>query len=29
MSELQQRRMTPDEFLEWQKRQDKNYELVD
>lgn len=29
MSELQQRRMTPDEFFEWQKRQDKNYELVD
>jgi Uma2 family endonuclease len=21
--------MTPDEFLEWQKRQDRNYELVD
>ena len=29
MSEPQQRRMTPDEFFEWQKRQDKNYELVD
>jgi Uma2 family endonuclease len=23
------RRMTPEEFFEWQKRQDKNYELVD
>jgi Uma2 family endonuclease len=29
MSEAQQRRMTPDEFFEWQTRQDKNYELVD
>ena len=29
MSEARQRRMTPDEFFEWQKSQDKNYELVD
>lgn len=29
MSEPQQRRMTPAEFFEWQKGQDKNYELVD
>ena len=29
MSEVQHRRMTPDEFFEWQKGQDKNYELVD
>jgi Uma2 family endonuclease len=29
MSEAQPRRMTPDEFFEWQTRQDKNYELVD
>jgi Uma2 family endonuclease len=29
MSEPQTRRMTPDEFFEWQKKQDKNYELVD
>jgi len=29
MSEPQHRRMTPEEFLEWQTRQDKNYELVD
>jgi Uma2 family endonuclease len=29
MSEPQRRRMTPDEFFEWQTRQDKNYELVD
>jgi Uma2 family endonuclease len=29
MAEPQRRRMTPDEFFEWQKRQDRNYELVD
>jgi Uma2 family endonuclease len=29
MSEPQQRRMTAEEFFEWQARQDKNYELVD
>jgi Uma2 family endonuclease len=29
MAEPRHRRMTPDEFLEWQKRQDRNYELVD
>ena len=29
MSERELRRMTPDEFFEWQKRQDRNYELVD
>ena len=29
MSEPQRRRMTPDEFFEWQKTQDRNYELVD
>ncbi len=29
MAERQLKRMTPDEFFEWQARQDKNYELVD
>ena len=29
MGERQPKRMTPDEFFEWQARQDKNYELVD
>ena len=29
MAEPQRQRMTPDEFFEWQKHQDKNYELVD
>jgi Uma2 family endonuclease len=29
MAEPKPRRMTPEEFFEWQKRQDKNYELVD
>jgi Uma2 family endonuclease len=29
MGERQVRRMTPEEFFEWQKRQDMNYELVD
>lgn len=29
MSEPRHRSMTPDEFFDWQKRQDKNYELVD
>jgi Uma2 family endonuclease len=29
MAELQQRRMTPDEFFEWQTKQDRNHELVD
>jgi Uma2 family endonuclease len=29
MAEPEARRMTPEEFFEWQKRQDKNYELVD
>ena len=29
MAEPQHQRMTPDEFFEWQKNQDKNYELVD
>ncbi|HEX2256567.1 MAG TPA: Uma2 family endonuclease [Afifellaceae bacterium] len=29
MSERVLRQMTPEEFFEWQKRQDKNYELVD
>lgn len=29
MSELKQQRMTPEEFFEWQKGQEKNYELVD
>lgn len=29
MSERLIQRMTPDEFFEWQARQDKNYELVD
>jgi Uma2 family endonuclease len=29
MSEHELRRMTPEEFFEWQKRQDRNYELVD
>lgn len=29
MSEPERRRMTPDEFFEWQKDQDRNYELVD
>jgi Uma2 family endonuclease len=29
MAEAKTRRMTPEEFFEWQNRQDKNYELVD
>jgi Uma2 family endonuclease len=29
MAETQLRRMTPDEFLAWQEKQDKLYELVD
>ena len=29
MAEAEPRRMTPEEFFEWQKRQDRNYELVD
>lgn len=29
MAEQQRRKMTVEEFFEWQKRQDKNYELVD
>lgn len=29
MSERDVRRMTPEEFFDWQKRQDRNYELVD
>ncbi len=29
MAERQPKRMTPEEFFEWQSRQDKNYELVD
>ena len=29
MGERQPKRMTPEEFFEWQARQDKNYELVD
>ena len=29
MAEPQHRRMTPDEFFEWQKNQERNYELVD
>ena len=29
MSEPRPRRMTADEFFEWQKNQDRNYELVD
>ena len=29
MSQPQPQRMTPDEFFEWQKLQDRNYELVD
>lgn len=29
MAEPETRRMTPEEFFDWQKRQDKNYELVD
>lgn len=29
MAEPQHQRMTPDEFFEWQKAQDRNYELVD
>jgi Uma2 family endonuclease len=29
MSEPQRQGMTPEEFFEWQKKQDKNYELVD
>lgn len=29
MSEPQRRRMTQDEFFEWQKSQERNYELVD
>jgi Uma2 family endonuclease len=29
MGERQLKRMTPEEFFEWQARQDRNYELVD
>ena len=29
MAELQLQRMTPEEFFEWQTKQDRNYELVD
>jgi Uma2 family endonuclease len=29
MSEVRVARMTPDEFFAWQKRQERNYELVD
>ena len=29
MSEPQRQRMTPEEFFEWQTKQDRNYELVD
>lgn len=29
MAEQQHKKMTVDQFFEWQKRQDKNYELVD
>ena len=29
MSQTKQKRMTVEEFFDWQKRQDRNYELVD
>lgn len=29
MAEIQQKKMTVEEFFEWQSRQDRNYELVD